>query len=107
VGGSERWESKAAIGYKGYAANPLQPTLINRADPNQPIYDSDNWYTDLWIGYTHKLYSGKVLMRLQLNCNDVFESGHLQPIAVNYDGTPWAFRIVDSRQFIFTAGFDF
>jgi hypothetical protein len=26
---------------------------------------------------------------------------------VNYDGSPYAFRIVDSRQFVFTTSFDF
>jgi hypothetical protein len=42
-----------------------------------------------------------------LNCNNVTEDGHLQPIAVNYDGSPWAFRIIDSRQFVLTTSFDF
>ena len=43
---------------------------------------------------------------MQLNVNNVFENGHLQPVAVNPDGTPWAFRIVDPRQFILSVKFD-
>jgi hypothetical protein len=32
--------------------------------------------------------------------------GHLQPTAVNPDGSPWRFRIIDPRQFIASATFD-
>jgi hypothetical protein len=46
-------------------------------------------------------------MKLQLNVADVFQDGELRPVAVNYDGKPYAYRIVDSRQFILTATFDF
>ena len=44
--------------------------------------------------------------RLQLNVTNVLEDGRLQAVAVNPDGAPWAFRIVDPRQFILTATFD-
>ncbi len=46
-------------------------------------------------------------MKIQLNINNAFEGGGLTPIAVNYDGTPWAFRIIDPREFILTTTFDF
>jgi outer membrane receptor protein involved in Fe transport len=108
VGGSERWESKSAIGYKGYAANAAQGDMtINRADPNQPIYDGGNSYTDLWVAYTRRIMNDKVRMKIQLNVNNVTEGGHLEPVAVNFDGSPWAYRIIDSRQFILTTSFDF
>jgi hypothetical protein len=29
------------------------------------------------------------------------------PIQVDFGGTPWAFRIIDSRQFILTSTFNF
>jgi hypothetical protein len=38
--------------------------------------------------------------------NATFESGRLQPIAVNPDGVPYAYRIIDPRQFILSASFD-
>jgi hypothetical protein len=31
--------------------------------------------------------------------------GRLQPLAVNPDGRPWAYRIIDPRQFVFSATF--
>lgn len=106
VGGSERWESKSVIGYYGKASG-ANGTQLDISDTNRPIYDDANWYTDLWVGYTRKIIGGKVGMRIQLNASNVFENGGLQTVAVNYDGSPYAFRIVDPRQFILTTSFDF
>ena len=108
VGGSERWESKAAIGYFGKVNDPVNaPGVINFADPSRPVYDSGNTYTDLWIAYSRKLFSDKIGWKIQLNVNNVFESGRLMPTAVNFDGTPWSYRIIDPRQFVLTTTFSF
>ena len=108
VGGSERWESKAAIGYFGKVGDPTQPTVINVADITRPVYgDNGNFYTDLWVGYSRKIYHNKIGMKIQLNCNNAFESGRLVPIAVNFDGKPWAYRIIDPRVWILSATFNF
>jgi hypothetical protein len=107
VGGSERWESKAALGYLGRVGDPTNPLNINVSDPSKPVYDQGNFYTDLWIGYSRKIFNNRYGWKLQLNVNNVTEDGHLQPTAVNFDGTPWAFRIIDSRQFILTSTFTF
>jgi hypothetical protein len=108
VGGSERWESKAAVGYYGKAANPLLPTVINASDINRPIYfDNGNFYTDIWFAYSRKVFNDKINMKIQLNVNNALENGGLVPIAANWDGTPWAYRIIDPRQFILTTTFDF
>jgi hypothetical protein len=107
VGGSERWESKAAIGFYGKAGDPTQPDLLNVADVTRPVYDSGNYYTDLWIAYTRKIANDRIKMKIQLNVNNVTEGGHLQPTQVNFDGKPWAYRIIDPRQYILTASFEF
>jgi hypothetical protein len=108
TGGSLRWESKGAVGYYGRAADPTRPQVITAIDPTRPVYlDNGRFYTDLSLGYTRKVFSDKVVMRIQLNANNIFEDGHLDPIAVNYDGTPWAYRIIDPRQFILTTTFTF
>ncbi len=108
VGGAQRWESKAAVGYYGKAANPNTPTIINANDITRPIYlDNGNFYTDLWASYSRRIFNDKVRMKIQLNVNNVMEGGGLQPVAVNWDGKPWGFRIVDPRQFILTTTFDF
>ncbi len=107
VGGSQRYGSKAIIGYHGKVGDPTQPTVINLADITRPVYDEAQHYTDLWLSYSRKIWNNKVNMRIQLNCNNAFEGGRLQPIAVNFDGKPWAFRIIDPRQWILQATFNF
>jgi hypothetical protein len=107
VGGAERWESKAGIGYFGKATDPNLPTLINRVDITRPVYDSANFYTDLWVAYSRKIFGDKIGWTLQLNINNVFERGHLIPTATNLDGKPYAYRIIDPRQFVLTSTFTF
>ncbi len=108
VGGSERWESRAAIGFYGKVGDPINsPTVINLNDVNRPVYDSGNYFTDLWVSYSRKVFNNKIGWKLQLNVNNATENGRLMPTQVNFDGTPWAFRIIDSRQFILTSTFNF
>lgn len=110
VGGSQRWEDKAVIGYYGKASGVNfyngQP-VMDMSDVTRPIYDDAQFYTDIWVAYRRPLFNNKVGMKLQLNVMNVFEGGELRPVAVNYDGSPYSFRIIDPRQFILTASFDF
>jgi hypothetical protein len=113
LGAAERWEAKSVIGYKGLAGGTTAGTtaynanLLDTADVTQPVYDKDNYYTDLFVKYQRKIWSNRINWTLQLNVENAFESGHLQPVAVNYDGSPYAFRIIDSRKFTLTSTFDF
>ncbi len=108
VGGSQRWESKAAIGFFGKVGDPITaPTVINVADPTRPVYDEGNFYTDFWIGYGRKIMKDRYALKVQLNVNNAFESGRLLATAVNFDGSPWAFRIIDPRQFVLTTTVEF
>jgi hypothetical protein len=107
VGGSVRWESKASIGYLGKVGDPTAPTNINLSDITKPVFDKDNYYMDVWTSYSRKIWGDRIGWKLQLNVNNVNESGHLQPVNVNFDGKPWAFRIIDSRQFVLTSTFTF
>jgi hypothetical protein len=106
VGGAQRYASKAIIGYYGKPSGS-NGTLNDMSDVSKPRYDAAEWYTDLWVAYTRKIFNDKVRMKIQLNVVDVFQDGELKPVRVDYDGNPYAFRIVDSRQFILTATFDF
>lgn len=45
-------------------------------------------------------------MRAQLNVKNALEDGRLQSIAVNPDGSAYAYRIIDPRQFIFSVSFE-
>ncbi|HRE82128.1 MAG TPA: hypothetical protein PLN52_13855, partial [Opitutaceae bacterium] len=110
VGGSQRWEDKAVIGYYGKASGVNLYNgvpVMDFADTTRPVYDSANYYTDLWISYKRPLLNDRVRMKIQLNVSNVFESGSLRPVAVNYDGLPYAFRIIDPRQFTLTTSFEF
>ncbi|MFT3870130.1 MAG: TonB-dependent receptor plug domain-containing protein [Nibricoccus sp.] len=112
VGGNERWEDKAVIGYRGKASGLItnyyngQPTL-DLSDTTQPVYDDAHYYTDVWISYRRKIFSNKVDLKVQLNVANVFENGSLRPVAVNYDGQPYSYRIIDPRQYTLTATLSF
>jgi hypothetical protein len=109
IGGAERWESASVIGYYGKAGHTsaATPNLIDTADTTRPIYDNANSYTDLFVNYKRKIWHGRVGMIIQLNVENVFEDGHLQVVAVNLDGSPYGYRIIDSRKFTLTTTFDF
>jgi outer membrane receptor protein involved in Fe transport len=104
IGGSLRWEDKASIGFGGAKADA--DGIVREFDPNKPYWDKAHYYTDVSAAYRLKLFKDKVSCRLQLNVNNVFEDGRLQKLSVNPDGSAWAFRIVDPRQFILSATFD-
>ena len=103
IGGALRWESRASIGFQG--APPDADGIVRALDRNRPIWDEPRYYVDFSAGYDLRLFRGKVRTRLQLNVRDVLEDGRLQPIAVNPDGRPWAYRIIDPRQFVLGATF--
>ncbi|HWA24125.1 MAG TPA: TonB-dependent receptor plug domain-containing protein [Lacunisphaera sp.] len=105
VGGSLRWEDKAVLGY--YGAAPLANGAIVDLDPNRPIYDPARTYVDLLAIYDLKMFDDRVKARLQLNVRNAFENGRLQAFVFNPDGVPWNYRIIDPRQFILSATFDF
>lgn len=110
LGGSQRWEDAAVIGYYGKASGVNvyngQP-VMDISDVTRPIKDEGNYYTDFWVSYRTKILKDRVGLKVQLNISNVFESGGLRPVAVNYDGSPYAFRIIDPRQYTLTTTFDF
>ncbi|MFA5916582.1 MAG: TonB-dependent receptor, partial [Burkholderiales bacterium] len=102
VGGSLRWEDKGSIGYWGVQT---VPTLIEDLDPTRPIWDKSHTYVDAFATYRTKIFHDKVGLTLQFNIRNLTEDGHLQPIAVEANGIPIAYRIVEPRRFILTATF--
>jgi hypothetical protein len=104
VGGSVRWQDKAAIGYFGL---PSDDGIMRRSDPSRPIFDKGLTNVDVWVSYTRPIFAERIRMKVQLNVRDAFESGGLQTVAVNWDGTPYAYRIKDPRTFFLTTTFSF
>ena len=106
AGGAFRWEDKANVGYYGGPPDLDAKGVVDTYDPNRPIWDKARYYIDLFAGYNFQMFSGKVRCRVQLNCTNIFERGRLQAVAFNPDGTPYAFRIIDPRQFLLTVKCD-
>jgi hypothetical protein len=105
LGGSYRWSSRGAIGYLGGA--PDTDGAVRTLDATKPVYDKARDSLSLFGSYRTKLFHDRVGTTFQLNVNNVVKSaGHLQPTAVNPDGSPWRFRIIDPRQFVLSATFD-
>jgi hypothetical protein len=104
VGGAMRWIDKKAIGFLGVQS---LPAMITALDPNKPVYTPAETQVDLFVSYRARMFADKVRANFQLNVRNVGEKGGgLLPTAVFPDGTPLAYRIVDPRQFIFSASFD-
>ena len=103
VGGAERWEDKAGIGY--YGVQPF-PASITELDPNRPVYDKAHYYADAFVSYRLKLCANKVGATRQLNARTRGETGRLQPVGAFPNGTPLACRIVDPARCILQLKFD-
>jgi hypothetical protein len=113
IGGSLRWIDKGSIGFYGLGYDPskdltLPANRILQLDPDRPIYSQAETFVDLFVNYSTKLFDDKVRARFQLNVKNVGESGgRLQPTSAFLDGSPSTYRIIDPRQFIVSASFDF
>ncbi len=59
------------------------------------------------MNYKTKIWHDRVGLILQLNVENVFENGSLRVVGVNYDGSPYSYRIIDSRKFTLTSTFNF
>ena len=108
VGGAFRWESKASIGFGAAPAEKTGPYAgtVLFLDNNKPYWDKPRAYFDLSAGYKFRLWGDKIRAKAQLNIRDVLENGRLQAVGVNPDGNPFAYRIINPRQFIFSTTFD-
>ena len=113
MGGSLRYASEGSIGFYGLGYTEgmdltLPQNRILELDPNRPIYSPAETYVDLFVNYNMKLFNDKVRARFQFNVRNVGEDGgSLQPTSAFFDGKTSTYRIVDPRQFILSAAFDF
>jgi len=107
IGGGFRWADKAIAGFYGDPTKKDSAGLIVAPDLSRPIITPAESHLDLWASYTMKLYQNKVQMRIQLNIRDALENGKLQPVAYNLDGSAFAYRIIDPRQFYVSTAFEF
>lgn len=104
VGSSVRWADKSAIGFYGI---PDSDGVMRSYDRSRPIYDPARASYDFNASYSLRLFGDKIGSRIQLNVRDAFSRPSLRAVAVNPDGMPNAYRIVDGPQYILTTTFDF
>lgn len=104
VGGAVRWQDQAAIGFLGAA--PESDGIVRSLDANKPVYDRARFAVDLSASYGFRLFKDRVRAKVQLNVRDVLENGRLQKVAINPDGSTYAYRIIDPRRFILSTSFD-
>ena len=113
VGGSVRYSSEGSIGFYGLGYTQgmdltLAANKILQLDPNRPIFSPAEYYVDLFATYKTKLFRDKIRATFQLNVKNVQESGgRLQATSAFFDGRASTYRIVDPRQFILSAAFEF
>jgi len=105
VGGTLRWDDKSVIGYMGAA--PDSDGVVRSLDINKPAWDPARYAGDLLFAYNTKVYGGKVGLRIQFNVLNAFQMAQIRPTAINPDGTPYNYRIIDPEQFVLTSTFTF
>ena len=105
VGGSASRDSRSVIGYKG--APPDPDGVVRSLDVNRAAYDPARSYFDFWTSYSTKIWKDKIRARFQVNLQNAFENGRLQVIAINPDGQPFNYRIINPRKWVLSSTFDF
>lgn len=104
IGSTIRWADKSAIGFHGIMG---ADGVIRELDYEQPVYDPARASYDFLARYDLRLFESKVRARVQLNLKDAFANRSLRATSWQPEGYPATFRIIDGRQWILTATFDF
>jgi len=113
IGGQYNWQDKAIAGYQSlldpstYARPNATTAQIIFPDLTKPIFTPAIDSLDVFASYTRKILSDRVRMKIQLNVRDITESGGLQTVIYNQDGSPAQYRIKDPRTYFVTTTFDF
>lgn len=79
VGGAVRYQSEIFLGYLG-KPNPADANGSYISDVTKPIYGPTETDYDVWLSYQRKVFSDKVLMKLQLNVRNLFAGNDLIPV---------------------------
>ena len=80
--------------------------MVRLLNASKPIFDRARFAIDLSASYGFRLFRDRVRATVQLNVRDVLENGRLQKVAINPEGSTYAFRIIDPRQIILSTSFE-
>jgi outer membrane receptor protein involved in Fe transport len=102
IGGSVRWQDKAAIGY---------PVILfegaGQFDVKHPFFGPADRSYDAWLSYGRRLWRDRVRWKAQLNARNIGVHNRLIPVSTQPDGTIDAWRISSDTTWILSNSFDF
>ncbi|MDP0502004.1 MAG: TonB-dependent receptor plug domain-containing protein [Verrucomicrobiota bacterium JB022] len=101
IGGSARWEDKKVVGWAGELVNGEL-----KYDVNRPFHQDADITFDMWAAYRFNI-GEDLRMKVQLNVRDVFESGGLEAIRYNPNGSVSTYRIVSPRTYYISTSLEF
>lgn len=105
VGGTVRWQDKAAAGYPLLLTNS-GGTVLQTPDLARPYYAPATWNGDLFARYNRKLFD-KVDWTIQVNFRNCLGDQELMPEVINPDGRWAVVRIPVERAVFVTNTFAF
>ena len=77
LGGAMLWNDTQAIGFP-ITEQVVDGRTVDATDLDNPYFGDADTFTDLWFGYKHPLFDGKVNWKIQMNtatpANDVYPS---------------------------------
>jgi len=79
AGGGVRYQDNVFIGYRG-KPNPANPAGSYIADITKPQFGPSELEFDFWLSYQRRVFSDRVLWKLQLNVRNAFTNDELIPI---------------------------
>ncbi|OAM88456.1 hypothetical protein AW736_16585 [Termitidicoccus mucosus] len=116
VGGSYIWRSKMTLGYKTKTVRPedmefAYPGLVTgpleTIDISQPIYGKPLTEVDAFIGYSRKIFRGRIAWRIQANIRNLFDNQDRLAQRVDSAGVVQVYNLVAPRTLAVTNTFEF
>jgi len=105
VGGSVRWQDKAAVGYPLLLTNS-GGTVLQTPDLARPYFAPATWNGDVFARYSRKLLK-KIEWTVQVNFRNYLGDQNLTPEIINPDGKWAVVRIPVERTIFVTNSFAF
>ncbi len=106
IGGAFRWEDERAAGYP-IITQTQDGGEIQVPDLANPYMDDAVENLNLWIGYETKIRNDTMDWKLQLNLNNVLNSGEIRTTAFQPDGTFRSGVWREGRTFQLRSSFEF
>ena len=102
IGGSFRWQDKAAVGY---------PVILfegaGQFDVTRPFYGPPERNYDAWLSYGRRIWNDRIRWKAQLNARNIGVHNRLIAVSTQPDGTVDAYRFSPDTTWTLSNSFDF